>query len=47
MGILTNGLAVIGAASRKACGGGASASKQGVGGSSQWGSFDVEVKQPE
>jgi hypothetical protein len=46
MGILTKGLAAIGAASRKACGGGASASKLGIGGSSRWGSFDVEVKQP-
>jgi hypothetical protein len=33
------------AASRKACGGGVSALKPGIGGSSRWGSFDVEVKQ--
>jgi hypothetical protein len=45
MGILTNGLVLIGAASRKACGGGVSASKPGVGGSSRWGSFNVKVKQ--
>jgi hypothetical protein len=45
MGIITNGLVVIGAASRKACSGGVSALKLGVSGSSWWGSFDVEVKQ--
>jgi hypothetical protein len=45
MGILTNGLLAIGVASRKACGRGVSTSKPGIGGSSQWGSFNVEVKQ--
>jgi hypothetical protein len=37
MGILTNGLVAIRAASRKACSGGVSALKPGVGGSSRWG----------
>jgi hypothetical protein len=46
LGILTSGLVAIGVASRKACYGGPSASKPGISGSSQWGSFDVEVKQP-
>jgi hypothetical protein len=46
MGILTNGLAAIGAASRKSYGGGASASKPGVSGSSRWGPLTSRSSSP-